>query len=59
MKKLQGFVDPISLTFLIVIGIAGAGTVIQHEKAEQQLAQDTQIEMETSAEAAHTYLAEN
>jgi len=59
MKKLQGFVDPISLTFLIVLGIAGAGTVVQKDNAEQQMAQETQIEMIESAEAAHQYLADN
>ncbi len=60
MKKMQGIVDPISLTFLLVLGIAAAGTVAgKNADEQQQLAQDTQTELSTSAEAAHQYLADN
>ncbi len=59
MKKMQGIVDPISLTFVLVLGIAAAGTVVEKNADEQQLAQDTQTELSASAEAAHQYLADN
>ena len=59
MKKMQGIVDPISLTFVLVLDIAAAGTVAEKNAAEQQLAQDTQTELSTSAEAAYQYLADN
>jgi hypothetical protein len=58
MKKLHGFVDPISLTFLLVLGIASVGTVVEHKDSDHQtMAQDTQTELNESAEAAHQYLA--
>jgi len=58
MKKLHGFVDPISLTFLIALGIASAGAVVAHKDSDHQtMAQDTQTELIESAEAAHQYLA--
>ena len=58
MKKLHGFVDPISLTFLVVLGIASVGAVVEHNDSDEQtMAQDTQTELNESAEAAHQYLA--
>ena len=56
---MQGIVDPISLTFVLVLGLAAAGTMGAKDASEQQLAQDTQTELNASAEAAHQYLAEN
>ena len=59
MKKMQGIVDPISLAFVLILGIAAAGSIGNNKASEQQLAQDTQTELTASAEAAHEYLAEN
>ena len=60
MKKLHGFVDPISLMFLVVLGIASAGAIVQHNDPDHQtMAQNTQTELNQSAEAAHQYLADN
>ena len=63
MKKSQGFIDPISLTFVMVLGIMGYGVVDavsgDDNTNQQQLAETTQIELAESAEAAHQYLADN
>lgn len=52
MKKMQGIVDPISLTFLLILGIATAGTVAGNKVAQQeQLATDSQPQVEQLAPA--------
>lgn len=60
MKKMQGIVDPISLTFVLVLGIATLGTMAGGNSPEQeQLAQNTQTELTESADQSKTYLADN
>jgi len=50
MKKMHGIVDPISLTFLLVLGIATAGSVVGSKTVEQeQLATDGQPQVEQLA----------
>ena len=50
MKKMQGIVDPISLTFLLVLGIATAGSVMGNKAVDQeQLATDGQPQVEQLA----------
>lgn len=52
MKKMQGIVDPISLTFLLVLGIATAGSIAGNKAADQeQLAIDAQQQVEQVATA--------
>lgn len=47
MKKMQGIVDPISLTFLLILGIATAGTMVGNKTVDQeQLATDVQPQVE-------------
>ena len=54
MKKMQGVVDPISLTLVLVLGIATLGTVTGNNvEKERQLAQNVQ------AEQTETILADN
>lgn len=47
MKKMQGIVDPISLTLLIVLGIATVGTIVDKNATDKaQLAHDAQPQTE-------------
>ena len=56
MKKMQGIVDPISLTFALVLGIAAVGTMTTNESTDQQLAQETSTE---TTQAADKLVADN
>ena len=47
MKKMQGIVDPISLTFALVLGIAAVGTITATEATDQ-------VAQESSAETTQT-----
>ena len=52
MKKMQGIVDPISLTFLLVLGIATAGSIAGSKAVDQeQLAIDAEHQVEQVATA--------
>lgn len=57
MKKMQGIVDPISLTFVLLLGMAAAVSMTEKDVSGQQLAENTPTELSASAEAAHLYLA--
>lgn len=50
MKKMQGIVDPISLTFALVLGIAALGTLTAPEATDQQVAQETSAETTQAAD---------
>ena len=56
MKKMQGIVDPISLTFALVLGIAAVGAMPGTEATDQQVAQETSTE---TTQAADKLLADN
>ena len=44
MKKMQGIVDPISLTFALVLGIAAVGAMTTNQANDQQVAQESSAE---------------
>ena len=50
MKKMQGIVDPISLTFALVLGIAALGTLGVSDATDQQVAQNTDAKTTQVAE---------
>lgn len=50
MKKMQGIIDPISLTFALVLGIAAVGTMTANDATDQQMAQDTSAETSQATE---------
>ena len=54
MKKMQGVVDPISLTLVLVLGIAALGTIAGNKTEEQQ-----QLAQNVQAEQSETILADN
>jgi len=52
MKNNKGFIDPVSLGFLISIGLATIGVTTDKGKvAQEQLAQDSQIQTEITVPA--------
>ncbi len=43
MKKMKGFIDPVSLSFIVVLGIGAAGTMAsKNTDSNEQLAQESQ-----------------
>lgn len=56
---MQGIVDPISLTLVMLLGIAAVGAVTGPDAADQQLVQDTSAEAVESVKVADQHLADN
>jgi hypothetical protein len=47
MKKSKGFIDPITLGFLVSLGLAGAGVAAdKNSDSQKTMAQDTEIQTE-------------
>lgn len=59
MKKMQGIIDPISLTLALVLGIAAVATVTTPEADDRQMGQNTTKETIAANPATDKVVADN